>query len=94
MSVKDDGGQAFPQPITVGPNADAYPAYPGMSLRDWFAGQSIPAATVDYTKGIADYEIGRMFGGRGGIRREEIIATLAYQYADAMLAARKAGSHG
>ncbi len=37
MSEKNDGGQAFPQPMTVGPNDDLYPAYPGMTLRDWFA---------------------------------------------------------
>lgn len=36
-----DGGQAFPQPVTVGPNDDLYPAYPGMTLRDWFAGQAL-----------------------------------------------------
>jgi hypothetical protein len=40
-SKKPDGGQAFPQPLAVGPNDDAYPAYPGMSLRDWFAGQAL-----------------------------------------------------
>lgn len=37
MSGREDGGQAFPQPVTVGPNDDMYPAYPGMTLRDYFA---------------------------------------------------------
>lgn len=41
MTQRDDGGQAFPQPVTVGPSDDMYPAYPGMTLRDWFAGQAL-----------------------------------------------------
>jgi len=36
-----DGGQAFPAAYTVGPNDDLYPPTPGMSLRDWFAGQAL-----------------------------------------------------
>ena len=36
MSMKDDGGPAFPQTIRV---PDEFHA--GMSLRDWFAGQAL-----------------------------------------------------
>lgn len=41
--------QAFPVPLCVGPNDDLYPAYPGMTLRDWFAGQTVAGLVRDYT---------------------------------------------
>lgn len=36
-----DGGQAFPLPCVVDPVGDVYLAYPGMTLRDYFAGQAL-----------------------------------------------------
>lgn len=33
--------EAFPAAFCVGPNDDLYPPTPGMSLRDWFAGQAL-----------------------------------------------------
>lgn len=73
---RKDGGQAFPQPVTVGPNDDMYPAYPGMTLRDWFAGQALAGITGHKeTHGTVD-EIGAA------------IANAAYGIADAMLAER------
>lgn len=41
MSVKNDGGQAFPIPINYSPDRGPIEGYPGMSLRDWFAGQTL-----------------------------------------------------
>ncbi len=41
-----NGGAAFPLPVAVGPSGDLYDASeadPGMSLRDWFAGQALVA---------------------------------------------------
>lgn len=35
----EDGGPAFPIPLDDRPGA--YEVHPGMSLRDWFAGQAI-----------------------------------------------------
>lgn len=40
---KDDGRQAFPQPLAIGPAGDVFPAYPGMTLRQYFAGQALVA---------------------------------------------------
>jgi hypothetical protein len=64
-------------------------ASPGMSLRDWLAGQALPQA-------ITDYE--RVDGGNGNRvlpraakpigTREDVIAWQAYRYADAMMSAR------
>lgn len=40
---KDDGRQAFPQPLAIGPAGDVFPAYPGMTLRQYFAGKAMAA---------------------------------------------------
>lgn len=52
----------------------------GMSLRDWFAGQAIPALVS--VCGADTRELGTSY--------EDHCAILAYRMADAMLAARKA----
>lgn len=69
----DDGGPAFPTE-----NSAAH--HPGMSLRDWFAGQALAGLLSDASlnncvdfEGIDDY------------------ASAAFDAADAMLEARKKG---
>ena len=80
----EDGGPAFAgglfEPQHGGSN-DREPWNPGMSLRDWFAGQAIPAIIercgADHRQShehITDY-----------------FARKAYEVADAMISARKAG---
>lgn len=69
----NDGGSAFPIPNDDRPGA--YAAEPGMSLRDWFAGQAL-AVLLGHT---GSYGIGN---GPGGL------STRAYEVADAMLRAR------
>jgi hypothetical protein len=72
-----DGGRAFP-----GPEFDPYSEYsilhPGMSLRDWFAGQALAGLLAYYgtPQGAAVNEAPRR----------------AYVIADGMLAAREAKS--
>ncbi len=56
----------------------------GMSLRDWFAGQSIPAVLDTYS----EWQLKVWFGQRAALTREEIRARAAYALADAMLAER------
>jgi len=72
VSTKNDGGPAFPQPV-IGAT-DGRACDPGMSLRDWFAGQALAglcaSTTHDDSPGTA------------------LLATWAYQQADAMLKAR------
>jgi hypothetical protein len=41
MSTINDGGPAFPRPMVA--------AAPGMTLRDWFAGQALVSMGVEYT---------------------------------------------
>ena len=74
MSKIKDGGAAFPIPNDERPGS--YPAEPGMSLRDWFAGQVLASAGA------------LPMGGRDCQHR----AKLAYAQADAMLAARSGES--
>lgn len=44
MADHDDGGPAFPVPLAITPDGDwVHSSYPGMSLREWFAGQALAA---------------------------------------------------
>lgn len=77
MSKIDDGRPAFP----VSPNF----FYPGMSLRDWFAGQALVGwlahGPVVNGENICDKK-----------EHAEMIAQACFRYADAMLAeGRKRG---
>lgn len=73
--MQNNGGPAFP--------AEAFAAQhaPGMSLRDWFAGQI--AAGMAAHSGTAGISFG-----------PDDIAGRSYQVADAMLKAREAGNVG
>jgi hypothetical protein len=81
---REDGGPAFPIPIQFCPDGkdgvvvdsiEYAPRNGGMSLRDWFAGQAFPVAWKAFEMGYFQGDID--------------IAKCAYQFADAMLAARK-----
>ena len=69
-----DGGPAFPV-VRMPLDPDTILNRPGMSLRDWFAGQALAVMTTapDYSKGPCDHAI----------------ADRAYVIADAMLKARE-----
>lgn len=43
MTTIDDGGPAFPVPDFTYPSGQTQYGTQGMSLRDWFAGQALPA---------------------------------------------------
>lgn len=90
----EDGGPAFPSIRAMERARDGSMTItekePGMSLRDWFAGQALAGflATMANPKAVdAVYDeaaqMGRSFNQQ--------LATDAYARADAMLAARKAG---
>ena len=70
MSGQDDGGHAFP---IVAPVEFQF-AEPGMSLRDWFAGQALNGLCA--APDIKD-------------PRPEQMARYAYNYADEMIAERE-----
>ena len=72
VSATNDGGPAFP--------AQDWQAkgnhHPGMSVRDWFAGQALAGLMAHPTA---------EFTAKGG-------AAIAYEFADAMLRAREGGA--
>jgi hypothetical protein len=74
--------QAFPAAYCVGPSDDMYPPEPGMTLRDWFAGQALPSV-------IADATAGGSVDGTGTVY--DMLSQAAYRFADAMLAERAKG---
>jgi len=72
--IIDDGGSAFPIPFSDKPGA--YSPEPGMSLRDWFAGQAIQGIWQTLENGGDYHEL-------------SMVAHDAYDLADAMLTVRK-----
>lgn len=96
----DDGGPAFPG-YTMEEKEDTVvltKLSPGMALRDWFAGQALVGIIA--RNGIVDHktcddvdgmdESFREVPDGDAIRSGEAEALVAYETADAMLAARKA----
>jgi len=76
MHRPSEGGPAFPVPDGIDPNSYAA----GMSLRDYFAARAMTAiltAQEDDGETVFSHRI------------EETVARLAYDQADAMLAARE-----
>lgn len=83
MSAADDGGPAFPASEKNGCNY----GMPGMSLRDHIAIQVLPALLTTTASwrdlGLTPY---------AGLKDQQQYAMFAYEYADAMLDARKGGA--
>lgn len=81
MGERNDGGSAYPRPDQhyidgYGNDQHSYGA-PGMSLRDWFAGQALS---------------GRLINGFASSADKAVHARVSYEMADAMLEEReKAG---
>lgn len=75
---------AFPFPIAISPQgsifSSSFVSESGMALRDWFAGQALPAAMT---------AAAQLAAGKGPITSSEGIAVFAYSIADAMLHIRE-----
>jgi len=92
MSV-NDGGPAFPQPMTFSPNGQPttpgmyFPDVNGMSLRDWFAGLALQGWLSGPCQGdvLDDYD----HDPKAFSQHQKIVGETCYGYADAMLAARE-----
>lgn len=80
MTKRNDGGSAFPRDESKKErDGSCYPAAPGMSLRDWFAGKALVGIMVGYWSNPEMSGLG-----------PNDFAACAYDQADAMLAAREA----
>jgi len=81
----DDGGPAFPCPVEFDPNGQlvSHGSF-GMTLRDWFAGQTLAGEFVQS-------EYAGHYPNECPQRTLKERAQLLYRMADAMIEARKGG---
>ncbi len=84
MSKRDDGGAAFP----VSDEPGNFPLERGMSLRDWFAGMALQGVLALDSSDVARKATAQM-AKKFGEATPEVYSALAYELADAMLAARE-----
>jgi len=85
-----DGGTAFPSKRRVmraGYSTNEFEPVDGMSLRDYFAAKALPALL---TSTASWRDLGLV--PSDGLDEKAQYARFAYQFADAMLAARKGGA--
>jgi hypothetical protein len=85
----NDGGPAFPHNVLDHGHGVASQLRPGMSLRDWFAGQVAVECLKRSTTITEEHK------GGGVSKRHDVdadgAARAAYKFADALLAAKDAG---
>jgi hypothetical protein len=81
MTAKSTGGDAFPNPGST--DWGVHPT-PGMTLRDYFAGEALPALLTQTYEMLSQT-------GRQADSVYEIAAEAAYEAADAMLEVRGRG---
>lgn len=98
-NTKNTGGPAFPHstqewasPIAEGPKCLADVHYPGMTLRDWCAGQAMVGILGNLA--IADKRLAIMqreyfLEQYGNVKECDAVAMESYKMADAMLKARE-----
>lgn len=86
MSATNDGGPAFPQDLQGRRGDDPSPQ--GVSLRDHFAGLAMQATIQSLTEFDLAMAI-RDEAEEQEVDSKDIIADMAYRYADAMLTARE-----
>ena len=53
----NNGGPAFPFPVSVYPSGQVQPGCYGMSLRDWFAGQALAGLCSRDLQGAGEYSL-------------------------------------
>jgi len=87
MSIKDNGGPAFPRPASIDPEFDArLPSQIGMTLRDYFAAKAMQAIITKLPVVDREGEFGSPVEDK--IKYNADIANSAYWIADAMLEER------
>ena len=79
---KNDGGPAFPVVEKLNPGSGFITGYPGLTIRDYFAGQVIGPLFAQPTATLLDT------AHAAKIPLTTCAARLAYEIADAMLAER------
>ena len=89
----NDGGAAFPRPVSFSEEGGTHRGTLGMTLRDYFAGQALAGFVGQWEKEIYEAGVDEISNEKRSERvRAEWIqraANTSYGYADAMLAARE-----
>ena len=86
MEHKNDGGPAFPNITPNMPVDDS----PGMTLRDWFAGQAVGALIQEQAACcLSDGDHSGVDWGHVSHEMADDVARSAYACADAMIAERR-----
>ena len=89
----NDGGAAFPRPVSFSEEGGTHRGTLGMTLRDYFAGQALAGFVGQWEKEIYESGVDEISNEKRSERlRAEWIqraANTSYGYADAMLAARE-----
>lgn len=89
MSAKDNGGPAFPALDLGEQDFGQRGAYPGMTLRDYFAAKALAALITEPPWGEGSQAITSRLSDATGDEAMNY-ANVAYKIADAMLKAREA----
>ncbi len=89
----DNGGPAFPTHDNVNdPRCDGFMAYPGMTLRDWFAGQALIGVLRDpseTSRKAVEFALEDLNAGRAPQSSFiKLVAHSCYAYADALITQR------
>lgn len=86
--VKDDGGPAFPFPVSQRDDGMILEGpWNGMTLRDYFAAKAMQAIIGSVSSNQSAVEA--LFQTAGERNRGDVIGLMAYEFADSMLEARK-----
>ena len=89
----NDGGAAFPRPVSFSEEGGTHRGTLGMTLRDYFAGQALAGFVGQWEKEICEAGVDEISNEK--LRERERVewiqraANTSYGYADAMLAARE-----
>ena len=80
----DDGGPAFPRPVSHSDEGGTHFGFTGMTLRDYFAGQALHGLLSG-----DEYRLVKQEADERGLKRSTVLAPFSYDIANAMLAARQ-----
>jgi hypothetical protein len=89
----NDGGPAFPVPLNPGESLPCGKSADGMNLRDWLAGQAMPAIYTVEMQVFGPQRIRELISGEEPTERDDLdwsenVARDCYRLADAMLRER------
>jgi len=85
----NDGGQAFPRPVSFSEEGGTHRGCLGMTLRDYFAGQALAAICSGIEVEVDELDANGKYADHNMKMLHDCAGIRAYGYADAMLAARE-----